>query len=565
MENITQLPDQYRARSIELLAPLGMLDAAHRKLNLTLDRIPSAYYGTWPRDLAWGVDSCVAASRLLLAGQLVAAATIARQQLERWTAIMAPVVDVHNRADEGIQDFIARAWTAYAERGDGSMPDPGKMAESLDEVDSLDDGFAINAQEPDDDHEHVFLSNGEEVCPAITYGILSEIMHARLCEGGLWWEAAELLDRFNVPDVAHSAVSVIADALSLSLIQIRYMTAAALFREGLHSDALGLIDRRIWLDRYSPPTMDDEDLPPEASSYPLAAVLPTLQAVMPLAPGEGLAECNVRYLAGQRARYQSLAFGIRPEGRLYRDDEFATLAFTAHRHASARFALRAMEVECEQLGDKFDVEALTSRGTDYVIIAELAGVAALWTRQSPALSTASAPLALVSSTLRSAYWLWLEDDDRAMASLRCTLEQIATVRVIRMKPDKAVELASRYSKPQRWIEAAGWKRLAALNRALGEYAHAHKDPNWAGARNLLKELQLDANGENAIYTARGHALELLATLVARETISILSLHSEEVAKVAFTLVSNYSGIDPSDAALDAIMNNSHRHRTRPLA
>ncbi|NMD59427.1 hypothetical protein HHU13_04130 [Nocardia globerula] len=183
---------------------------------------------------------------------------------------MAPVVDVHNRADEGIQDFIARAWTAYAERGDGSMPDPGKMAESLDEVDSLDDGFAINAQEPDDDHEHVFLSNGEEVCPAITYGILSEIMHARLCEGGLWWEAAELLDRFNVPDVAHSAVSVIADALSLSLIQIRYMTAAALFREGLHSDALGLIDRRIWLDRYSPPTMDDEDLPPEASSYPLA-------------------------------------------------------------------------------------------------------------------------------------------------------------------------------------------------------------------------------------------------------------------------------------------------------
>ena len=81
MTNLMQLPPGYRVGAIESLAPIGLLDSAHRSLGIPLVRAPVLQTGTWPRDLAWGVDSAVAAVRLLLAGQVVGAATIARQQL----------------------------------------------------------------------------------------------------------------------------------------------------------------------------------------------------------------------------------------------------------------------------------------------------------------------------------------------------------------------------------------------------------------------------------------------------------------------------------------------------
>ncbi|OZC70960.1 MULTISPECIES: hypothetical protein [Nocardiaceae] len=569
MKNTEKLPDGFRFEAILFLAPIAILDIAHRKLNLTLDRAPSAYYGKWPHDLGWGVDSCVAATRLLLAGQVVAAATIARQQLERWTAVMAPVVGVEQHPSEKVEDFIARAWTAYAER----MPNPGAPPESSNIEGDADpttaqdiegDDSSASTEEPTAPHKHVVLANGREVCPAVVYGVLSEIMHARLFEEAMWWESAALLSRFDVPSVVYGAVDCIADALSLSLTQIQYMTAAGLYRQGDPEDAVTLIASINLAVRPSADVAGEEP-PDDALPYSSSFVLPRLPTVMPLSPDEGLLPVFVRYLDDQRSTYESLAWNHRPAGRLYRDDELATLAFGAHRQASASFALRALAAERDELGDDFNIDSVASRGTNYIVVAELAALAALWTRNGPLIPAASTPLALVSSTLRSAYWLWLEDDDRAMASLRCTLEQIARSRVHRTKPAKAERLEeSVHNKPQRWIEAAGWGRLSAWNRVLGAYAHAHKKPNWEGARELLKDLQLDADEPYALQRARGDALNVVTTLVAHESISILALFSQKVAATAAELLENHSGLDMTREWMDALMSNALAHRKTPI-
>jgi hypothetical protein len=64
----------------------------------------------------------------------------------------------------------------------------------------------------------------------------------------------------------------------------------------------------------------------------------------------------------------------------------------------------------------------------------------VFVRWSQQLRDLAAAAAVVSSSLRSAYWLWLEDDDRAMATLRCTLEQTARLRTWHLKPAKAATL-----------------------------------------------------------------------------------------------------------------------------
>jgi hypothetical protein len=146
-----------------------------------------------------------------------------------------------------------------------------------------------------------------------------------------------------------------------------------------------------------------------------------------------------------------------------------------------------LDREKEFYGAKFEPQNLVGRGITFVLIAEIAALCSRWSTHLPDLAAAAA---VVSSSLRSAYWLWLEDDDRAMAALRCTLEQTARIRAWRAKPAKATALeANPATTPRDWLEAASWRRLGALNRALSEFAHAHPGSRWDGARDLLTALQ----------------------------------------------------------------------------
>jgi hypothetical protein len=65
-----------------------------------------------------------------------------------------------------------------------------------------------------------------------------------------------------------------------------------------------------------------------------------------------------------------------------------------------------------------------------------------------------------------------------MPCVRGVLEQACRARAHRVKPARAarVEDMGAAAGPARWLEAAGWRRLAVLGRALGEFAHVSFRP-----------------------------------------------------------------------------------------
>ena len=450
---------------------------------------------------------------------MVGAATIARQQLERWTLVLAQVAGLTRQQGEAFTDFVARAWNEFLSWSPDSLEHLDAPTEPGEPVNPEE---ALAVDEPEFSHKHMVLSDGVEVCPALAYMVLSEIMHARECGDVTTWESKELLDPQLVPDDWWVPVAAVADAISLSLIQIGMVTASALFHIGDRKH-LGIVaNYRKWPHRFSQRDRQSEarefwtaasELSPPSRWTPVPedAVTPNLVALMPLTPAEGLRPQHVSYLDRRRWTYLSMKGGYRPAGRLYRDDEFATLAFDAHRFSSVQFALTSLRFEAQELGAAFDPHGVDKRGTVYILVSELAAVASTWCE-----GTISAALKLVSSSLRSGYWQWLEDDDRAMACLRCTLEQSARIVATLKNPYRAGRMENAPTLPSRWLEAAGWRRLGALNDALGEYAHAQKHVDPVGPRLLLSALQMDtSNDPDAVMTARGHALDLVTEFAAQ--------------------------------------------------
>jgi hypothetical protein len=153
-----------------------------------------------------------------------------------------------------------------------------------------------------------------------------------------------------------------------------------------------------------------------------------------------------------------------------------------------------------------------------------------------------------------------------MATLRYTLEQTARLRVWHLKHDKAAQLTARpATMPKDWLDAAAWRRLAALNRALSEYAHAHERSRWGGARRLLAMLQIDG-GDDALFTARGAALDFTASVAAREVIRVIGDdHSEALADALKDMVAGW-GIDINldDETLNPVLDHIWSHRQTTL-
>ena len=80
------------------------------------------------------------------------------------------------------------------------------------------------------------------VCPSLVYAVLSEIMHARECEDVTTWESRDLLDPRQPPKAWFVPIGAVSDAISLSLIQIGMISAAALARSGDHAHAAQLAE-----------------------------------------------------------------------------------------------------------------------------------------------------------------------------------------------------------------------------------------------------------------------------------------------------------------------------------
>lgn len=216
MERTRELPIRLRAESLSALASLTVLDKAVLPLAPTPGRPPSMPFTRWADQLAWGVDSAVATVRLLLCGQFLGAAAVARNQLERWTHNREHLARANKQAGESEAEFIARVWT--------SPIDPDAIAANPELGVVFND--APSVLDEDGDHAHVVLTDGREVCPAAMWSILSELLHGRGPVGAIRWEILDILDEGRMPDEVMVAAGAIIDATALTMAHLRRVLEA---------------------------------------------------------------------------------------------------------------------------------------------------------------------------------------------------------------------------------------------------------------------------------------------------------------------------------------------------
>jgi len=534
MKNIPKTFDDYRFAAMSAIVPITHLDIALKALGANQRRPPTLHAGSAPDLLAWGVDSAVSAARLLLSGQILGAAAIIRNQLERWMSQRAANLGLEQQIGESTLAFAARTWShPDAFHGQWYEKHVELLANIFDEdeaehvVEPWPGMRGSNGGEQVAEHLHVYRSDGSDVCPALIYGLLSEFLHLREFNEAPYWDAELLVhddDATNEGIVLAS--SVVCDAIFLALREIRLSALKLAERRGLTSTVKALSAGMDAISMSETHTNLDFEAIPFGHARAYETMIPPITALAPLLPQEGLNSGMVAVVGKLSSEYEAVLMRLRPAGRLYRDDELLLRSFSWHRRRSIAMATQALEWERRTLGTEFDVDSLSGRSTRWVILTEAASVLAIW-HQTPGVKIAASALA---SSLRSAYWLWLEDDDRAMAILRSSLEYVARLRTWRRKPSKAESLEVRpETTPRDWITHAGWRRLHLLNQILGEFAHARKMKDWPAARQLLSELQLNVDAERAIYTARGAAIDFTASLAAREIVALMSEASIEVA------------------------------------
>ena len=171
------------------LVSVCQLDAIFIRQGHQLDQHSPPHESPWPTHLSWSFESTIAALRLMMAGQIVGAAIILRQQLGRWTLLLARADSVVRRRREPIESFIARAWTQRAM----DMLGLYTFDVALDDIfDDLDDHPRTTGA-IDTDHEHVQI-DGRALCPAHVYHTLCELIDAQHADQRVECEVVHDLD-----------------------------------------------------------------------------------------------------------------------------------------------------------------------------------------------------------------------------------------------------------------------------------------------------------------------------------------------------------------------------------
>ncbi|MFE5538123.1 hypothetical protein [Streptomyces sp. NPDC056492] len=541
MSRIGQAPDSSIEPVMSALLSFGMIDTALRNLGATPDRHPSDYGDSWVNHLAWGADSAFLAARLLFSGQYVGAAAVLRSQFERWTENAAHNANVTHTPGESAATFAARAWEKchkkFPSADRNKVPPSFHLSPDIASLDFWEDERrADEFQGPS-----ILIGKDYRVFPGSSMNLLSEFLHGRgpfidVCR----WEAAELL--LGEPTQLTECTQWLTDIVTLNLRQIRLCLATLAMEQGKPNLAHGLFS-----------------LPERTYAGKVGPIAPSL---FPMMPQTGLSEGALQTYRDATLAYDQVTLGMRPAGRLYRDDEMVRLFFYERRGRAARWAQKMLKMEEARLGDSFNLAGLTHRNTERVMAAEMAGIASAWLGDTPHGNAA----AMCSSALRSAHWLWLEDDDRSMALLRVALEQCARLRVWTSKPEKAQKLEeSPTATPKDWLNAAGWRRLASLNKALGEFAHFHARIRLGGAREILTKMQVNGDSPDAIYTARGHALDGVTALIMAESSSavgtVSSIMQSEFERITSEFFPDPGGIQ---ADLEALLSRAMVLKDAPL-
>ncbi|MCD5419520.1 hypothetical protein LRS71_08085 [Rhodococcus pyridinivorans] len=504
MQRMIDVGKTIQATGLPLLSSLLPLTFTANELGARTTRPPFDPGSAWPDHLAWGLDSVAAAVRLILSLQPIGASVIARTQLERWSSNLEFNSDIPQAPGEETVVWLNRIWEAS-----GGLPN------------------------------HLTTQVGD------IFGLLSELMHARGPLMSLVW--LDIADIAEPPTSEHLIlIEDISDALVVSLTRIQACLATAAAEKGwgvlasttaklpLVSPAQG------WL-----PDLRSLIWPLRPSFFQMPAVKSQLGA---------LATGHLRTLSALQASKT-------PKEPI---EMWPALSFGDHRFRARAVASVAYENERMQLGDRSRKDGIEELSTEAVLAGEMAAILAIWLREDPERSFAADAFAVCASGLRSAEWLWLEDDPRAMGCLRCVVEQLARARTWRLKPERANKIEqSPNSTPRDWIEGAGWRRLNLLNRALGEFAHGSAGVRWHLALDALVALQKDAeNDDIAKYTGRTHALRVTIFLLAVEcaawTDTLSSNLGAAYRKVIRTTEAN------ADRAIEDLLNHAWEKRGTPL-
>ena len=496
-------------------APLVHLQHALVGLGASVSRPPSAT-GQDPADqLMWGTDSVVAACRLLLCGQIAGAAGIMRSQIETWSSAKAAVAGRSKLPNEGDSDFIAASWSALS-----GYERLGDVTEQVFIFDVVEESRASQRSHPATPHRHIVSSDGREFCPAAIWSESSELLHGRAYDPAFVWDASCLEPSFEQD--ASGAVRLVADAIRVVLWSIR-LSAIGLARDRGVERAENLL--MAGLDDFSERDSNDSSAGPvELGSPPPKIVVPPLLHFAPLTLEEGLAPSVLESLRHDASNWFAIVQGRRPVGRLYRDDEILSISISWVRWRSALSAEAALEQERVELGERFDPRMLRVRATSWIRVTEALSLLGLWAKDEPVMRS----LTLLASVLRSGWWLWLEDDDRAMGMFRFALEQVARARVWRLNPEKAAKLELR-STPRDWLKAAGLRRLGPMNKALGDFTHQLPWADLEAGRRLLTGMHFSSDSAEAVHTARRSAAELITAIAAEEAAEYASQYSSSLA------------------------------------
>lgn len=464
-------PELLPTAMYEGLSHLPRMDAMLAHLGPAWSLDPDGRHGRemWGAHLQWGGDQLVEAAFNLRSGRTVGSLVIARRQLERWTLNIAQHFAIEPRDDESTVGYFSRVWSVYPQ------------------VDS---------------------DMGE------IWATLSEHLHGR--------GEMNLAQRWETVagDVRTHSIQVPQETLQVhSLVTASAITSFLQVRGGV----------RVLVEQAGHPAWAQLMMNNFETQY--APDIPDVMrvALHPLDPTLALGKWADQLISTAQGYREALAQAARRDA-IANLESFHVAGSLLERRARAIQRFRtAMEHEAEKLGDEFDMGGLLARLFRYITIAEGAEVVSYWSDRPED----AAALRLAGGALRSAFCLWLQDTDVAMACVRVLLEQTCQARAWRARPQRARRVAERPggATPARWIEAAGWRRAAVLGRALGEFSHISLKARVSGARRLLEELQSGgAEQANSRHTARGNALDETAYLLAFEVLDRLQAVDQGLAE-----------------------------------
>jgi hypothetical protein len=369
----------------------------------------------------------------------------------------------------------------------------------------------------DTDHEHVRI-DGRALCPAHVYHALCQLIDGQQADQRIECEVVHDLDVENSPTDLNDPADILLDTLALCMIQMQLATAATYVVSRDPETMRGIPFVSAPERRLSQHTSDIQ-LP--VSKPPVTRLTP---ALVPLVDSELATFTTVDDLWPLYTDYHAVLVARSP-ARQCTPQELAELAFAAHRF-SRLLVTAAAHAQDRKISDgRLTIHQHLTTASPYVLTAEFAALCALWNQSRPEIAAAATQ---ISSTLLSGYWLWLEDDDRAMGILRCTLHQTARLRSWHVHADAAQALQSTsWTTPRRWMSIAGWSKFRSLDRALFEFAHDNRESRL-DASGILNDHRNDPESPLSQRVARQIALDKVTALAAAETIRVVAAHQSPV-------------------------------------